>query len=188
MKKSLAFLGGFPCCSQEPREGVLRRRFLQNLRLSWLWRFECQMYCWGQYPWLFFVSLPVALGFTETPFAKTPFSWLLWKKSENCSRTSRPWGSKKSKQRQLSATGDSQRDSRESIRANRFAPDTPIFIARQAIRTNHATKSEKKSPKLTIFRLLDPFFDFFDPRGREAPKIHFRTVLWLWARRAQMSP
>ena len=29
-------------------------------------------------------------------------------------------------------TGDSQRDSRESIRANRFATKTPIFVARQA--------------------------------------------------------
>ena len=49
---------------------------------------------------------------------------------------------------ELSGTGDSQRDSRESIRANRFAIQTPIFIARQAdsprsfkfpIRANHAT-------------------------------------------------
>ena len=63
----------------------------------------------------------------------------------------------------LSGTGDSQRASRESIRANRFAIETPIFIARQpdsheslafpdsresldsresceSIRANHATK------------------------------------------------
>ena len=49
----------------------------------------------------------------------------------------------------LSGTGDSQRDSRESIRANRLAIETLIFIVRQAdlheslefpIRANHATK------------------------------------------------
>ena len=49
-----------------------RRGFLQDGRLSWLRRSECQMYCWGQYPWLFFVSLAVTLDSTETPFAKTP--------------------------------------------------------------------------------------------------------------------
>ena len=49
--------------------------------------------------------------------------------------------------------GDSQRDSRESIRANRFAIETPMFIARQAdsheslefpIHANHATKVSKR--------------------------------------------
>ena len=27
--------------------------FLQNVHLSWLWRSECQRYCWAQYPWYF---------------------------------------------------------------------------------------------------------------------------------------
>ena len=43
-----------------------------------MWRCECQMYCWGQYPWVFFASLAVTVDSTEsflTPFAKTPFSW-----------------------------------------------------------------------------------------------------------------
>ena len=49
----------------------------------------------------------------------------------------------------LSGTGDSQRDSRELIRANRVAIETPIFTVRQAdspeslefpIRANHAIK------------------------------------------------
>ena len=35
------------------------------------------MCCWGQYPWVYFVSLAVTLDSTETPFAKTPFSWFL---------------------------------------------------------------------------------------------------------------
>ena len=35
------------------------------------------MYCWGQYPWVFLVSLAVTLDSAETPFAKTPFSWFL---------------------------------------------------------------------------------------------------------------
>ena len=50
---------------------------MQNVSLSWLWHSERQMYCWGQYPWVFFVSLAVTLDSTETPFAKTPFSWFL---------------------------------------------------------------------------------------------------------------
>ena len=50
----------------------------------------------------------------------------------------------------LSGTGDSQRDSRESIRATRFAIETPIFIVRQAdshvslefpIRANHPIRA-----------------------------------------------
>ena len=56
-----------------------------------------------------------------------------------------------------SGTGDSQRDSRESIRANRFAIETRIFIARQAdsheslefpIRANHATKFLRKNIRI----------------------------------------
>ena len=35
------------------------------------------MYCWAQYPWVLFLSLAVTLDSTETPFAKTPFSWFL---------------------------------------------------------------------------------------------------------------
>ena len=51
----------------------LRRGFLQNVRLSWLWCSQCQLYCWGHHPWVFFVSLPVTQDSTETPFARTPF-------------------------------------------------------------------------------------------------------------------
>ena len=47
------------------------------VRLSWLWRSECQMYCWAKYPWVFFVSFGVTLDSAETPFAKTPLSWFL---------------------------------------------------------------------------------------------------------------
>ena len=43
-------------------EGVFRREFCKNVRLSWLWRSECQMYCWPLDP---------------APFARTPFSWFL---------------------------------------------------------------------------------------------------------------
>ena len=48
--------------------------------------------------------------------------------------------------------GDSQRDSRESIRANRFALETPTFIARQTdspeslefpIRANHPIRANR---------------------------------------------
>ena len=45
---------------------------------------ECQKYCWGQYPWVLFVSLAVTLDCTETPFAKTPFSWFLTLVAHDC--------------------------------------------------------------------------------------------------------
>ena len=70
-----AFGGGFSFRNQE--KGVFRRGFLQHFRLSWLWRSECHMYCWGPYPRVVLVSLAVTLDSTETPFAKTPFSWFL---------------------------------------------------------------------------------------------------------------
>ena len=50
---------------------------MQTVRLSWLWRSECQMHCWAQCPWVFLVSLGVTLDSAETPFAKTPFTWFL---------------------------------------------------------------------------------------------------------------
>ena len=35
------------CPNQEPRKGGFGRGlFCENIRLSWLWRSECQMYCW----------------------------------------------------------------------------------------------------------------------------------------------
>ena len=37
------------------------------------------MYCWAQYPWVFFVSLAVTSDSPENPFAKTPFAWFLTK-------------------------------------------------------------------------------------------------------------
>ena len=57
--------------------------------------------------------------------------------------------------RELSGTGDSQCDSRDSICANRFAIQSPIFIARQAdsrespefpIRTNRAHRFARITP------------------------------------------
>ena len=68
---------GFRVFVRNQEKGVFRRGFLQDVRLSQLWRSECQMYCWGQYLGYFFVSLAVTLDSTETPFAKTPFSWFL---------------------------------------------------------------------------------------------------------------
>ena len=60
---------------QEPREGnfFFEGGFCKNARLSWLWRSECQMYCWAHYPWVLFVALAVTLDSTETPFAQTLF-------------------------------------------------------------------------------------------------------------------
>ena len=57
--------------------GFLKGVFAKSVRPSWLWRSECQMYCWARYPWVLFVSLAVTLDSTETPFAKTPFAWFL---------------------------------------------------------------------------------------------------------------
>ena len=62
---------------QEPRQGG----FLKGFFLSWLWRLECQMYCWAQCFRVFFVSLGVT-------FTKTPFSWFLI--CVSCSRESNP--------------------------------------------------------------------------------------------------
>ena len=67
----------FPTFFRNQEKGVFRRGFLQDVRLSWPWRSECQMNCWAQYPWIFFVALGVTLDSAETPFAKTPFSWFL---------------------------------------------------------------------------------------------------------------
>ena len=62
-------------------------------------------------------------------------------------------GEKGKKDAQLSGTGDSQRNSHESIRVNHSQLKPPIFIARQAdspeslecpIRANHATKTRKR--------------------------------------------
>ena len=73
-----------PCCCQllpllsgTKKRGFLEGGFCKSVHLSWLWHSECQMYCWGQYPWVFFISLAVTLDSTEAPFAKTPFSWFL---------------------------------------------------------------------------------------------------------------
>ena len=62
---------------QEPRKGFCFEGFFfcENVRISWLWRSECQMYCWAQC--LEFVSLGMTLDSAETPFAKTPFSRFL---------------------------------------------------------------------------------------------------------------
>ena len=57
---------------QKPRKGVFGRGFLHNVRLCWVWRSECQIYGWAQYPWIFFVSLGMTLDSAETPF-----TWLL---------------------------------------------------------------------------------------------------------------
>ena len=65
-------------------------------------------------------------------------------------------GKKLSERKDLSGTSDSQRDSHESIRANSFAIETPIFIARQAdsheslefrvIRANRANRFARITP------------------------------------------
>ena len=55
---------------QEPRKGVSEGGFCKSLRLSWLWRSECQMDCRIQYPWLFFVFLGVDSA--EAPFLLKP--------------------------------------------------------------------------------------------------------------------
>ena len=57
---------------QTPRKGFFTRGLCKNVRLSWLWRSECQMYCWTQCSWVLSVLLGVALDSAETPFAKTP--------------------------------------------------------------------------------------------------------------------
>ena len=60
---------------QEPRKGFfLEASFCKNVRLSWLWRSECQMHCWGQHSWVFFISLAVTPGTLQrTPLLKHPF-------------------------------------------------------------------------------------------------------------------
>ena len=54
-------------------KGVCRRGFLQNVRLSLLWRSECQMYCRGQYPWLFLFPSPWHWTLQKPPLLKPPF-------------------------------------------------------------------------------------------------------------------
>ena len=70
------------------------------------------------------------------------------------------------KWRVLSGTGDSQRDSRESIRAKAFAMRTPIFIARQAdshesfefpIRANHPIRANRANRFARIMPLREGF-------------------------------
>ena len=69
------------CFFRNQELGVFRRAFLQNLRLSWLWRCECQMYCWAQYPWVCFVSLAVTLDSAENLKPPLLGPWFL-----DCSR------------------------------------------------------------------------------------------------------
>ena len=61
--------------SQEPRKGAFwKSGFCKNVRLSWLWRSECQIYRCVQYVRvLFLVLLGVTLDSAETRFAKPPF-------------------------------------------------------------------------------------------------------------------
>ena len=57
---------------QEQRKwGVLAGSFCKNVRLAWLWRSECQMHCWAQYPWYF---CPPGRGtrLCRNPLCKTP--------------------------------------------------------------------------------------------------------------------
>ena len=62
--------------TQESRKGwFLEESFCKNVRLSWLWRSGCQMYCCARFPWAFFSWL--TLDSPETTSAKTPFSWFL---------------------------------------------------------------------------------------------------------------
>ena len=66
---SLMIISSLPLPFRNQEKGGFGRGVLQNVRLSWLWLSECQIYCWGQYPWICFVSLAVTLDSTETPFA-----------------------------------------------------------------------------------------------------------------------
>ena len=43
-----------PKNSGTEKRGFLEAGFCRNVSLSWLWRSECQTYCWAQYPWVFF--------------------------------------------------------------------------------------------------------------------------------------
>ena len=61
------------CLESVTRFFFLKGDFCKNVRLSWLRRSECQMYCWVQCPWVFFVFLGVTLDSAETSFAQTPF-------------------------------------------------------------------------------------------------------------------
>ena len=70
---------------QEARQSLLEGSFCKIVRLSWLRRSECQMYCWVQCPWVFIVFLGMTLDTAETPFAKTlsylprgSFHWPIW--------------------------------------------------------------------------------------------------------------
>ena len=45
---------------------VKKGGFCENVRLSSVWRSECQMYCRAQRPWVLFVSLGVTLDSAET--------------------------------------------------------------------------------------------------------------------------
>ena len=47
---------GRPVISVPEKRGLLEGGFCKIVRLSGLWRSDCQMYYWAQYPWLFFVS------------------------------------------------------------------------------------------------------------------------------------
>ena len=63
--------------SECKKRGFLEGGFRKDVHISWLWRFECQTYCWDQQFWVSCVSLGMTLDSAETPFPKTPFSWFL---------------------------------------------------------------------------------------------------------------
>ena len=59
---------------QEARKGWVWEGFLcKHVRLSWLWRSECQMYCWFQYPWVFSVSWAWHWIVQKPPLLNSPF-------------------------------------------------------------------------------------------------------------------
>ena len=89
----------------------------------------------------------------------------------------------------LSGTGGSQRDSRESIRANRFAIETPMFIACQAdsheslefpIRANHPIRANRANRFARITPLRLSVSDLFlAVRFRNCSHHSPAAILWL---------
>ena len=87
----------------------------------------------------------ISRKWSDSPLFSTVWGFSKISKISKFSRISRKWTFRKRplfrsrKSASLSGTGDSQRDSRESIRANRFAIESPIFYsANRPIRTNHS--------------------------------------------------
>ena len=66
-----------PSREKKSKNWVLERGFCQSVQL---WRSECQMRCWVQYPCVILLSGAWRWILQTTPFARTPFSWMLTEK------------------------------------------------------------------------------------------------------------